>query len=156
MATHSSTLASKIPWTEEPGRLQSMGSQRVGQDWATSLHFTNWRIWSVHKPGKNEWHLTLDYGNLEAVVSPNKPQFPAPIILEMTDFIHSAAAKYPALTDWAKSFLFSVSFSSLSAHLAFTFTWWPQRTSAPSPLHTVSASRSDPHHLVPWAWVMWH
>ena len=32
MATHSSTLASKIPWTEEPGRLQSMGSQRVGHD----------------------------------------------------------------------------------------------------------------------------
>ena len=30
MATHSSTLAQKIPWTEEPGRLQSMGSQRVG------------------------------------------------------------------------------------------------------------------------------
>ena len=37
MATHSSTLAWKIPWTEEPGRLQSMGSQRVGYDWAT-LH----------------------------------------------------------------------------------------------------------------------
>ena len=32
MATHSSTLAWKIPWTEEPGRLQSMGSQRFGQD----------------------------------------------------------------------------------------------------------------------------
>ena len=32
MATHSSTLALKIPWTEEPGRLQSMGSQRVGHD----------------------------------------------------------------------------------------------------------------------------
>ena len=32
MATHSSVLAWKIPWTEEPGRLQSMGSQRVGQD----------------------------------------------------------------------------------------------------------------------------
>ena len=31
-ATHSSTLAWKIPWTEEPGRLQSMGSQRVGHD----------------------------------------------------------------------------------------------------------------------------
>ena len=38
-ATHSSTLAWKIPWTEEPGRLQSMGSQRVGHDRATSLHF---------------------------------------------------------------------------------------------------------------------
>ena len=37
MATHSSTLAWKIPWTEEPGRLQSMGSQRVGHNWATSL-----------------------------------------------------------------------------------------------------------------------
>ena len=32
MATHSSTLAWKIPWTEEPGRLQSMGSQRDGHD----------------------------------------------------------------------------------------------------------------------------
>ena len=32
MATHSSILAWKIPWTEEPGRLQSMGSQRVGRD----------------------------------------------------------------------------------------------------------------------------
>ena len=37
MASHSSTLAWKIPWTEEPGRLQSMGSRRVGHDWATSL-----------------------------------------------------------------------------------------------------------------------
>ena len=32
MATHSSILAWRIPWTEEPGRLQSMGSQRVGHD----------------------------------------------------------------------------------------------------------------------------
>ena len=37
MANHSSTLAWKIPWTEEPGRLQSMGSQRVGHYRATSL-----------------------------------------------------------------------------------------------------------------------
>ena len=37
MATHSSTLAWKMPWTEEPGRLQSMGSLRVRHDWATSL-----------------------------------------------------------------------------------------------------------------------
>ena len=34
------TLAWKIPWTEEPGRLQSMGSLRVWHDWATSLHFS--------------------------------------------------------------------------------------------------------------------
>ena len=46
MAPHSSTLAWKIPWTEEPGRLQSMGSLRVGHNWATSLSlftFMHWR-----------------------------------------------------------------------------------------------------------------
>ena len=46
MAPHSSTLAWKIPWTEEPGRLQAMGSLRVRHDWASSLsHFTfmHWR-----------------------------------------------------------------------------------------------------------------
>ena len=36
MAIHSSTIAWQIPWTEEPGRLQSMGSKRVGHDSATS------------------------------------------------------------------------------------------------------------------------
>ena len=35
MATHSSIIAWKIPWTEEPGQLQSIGSQRVGHNWAT-------------------------------------------------------------------------------------------------------------------------
>ena len=40
MATHSSTLAWKMPWTEEPGRLQSMGLLRVGHNWATSLLFS--------------------------------------------------------------------------------------------------------------------
>ena len=39
MATHSSTIAWKIPWTEKPGRLQSMGSQRVRHDWMISLFF---------------------------------------------------------------------------------------------------------------------
>ena len=38
MADHSSTLALKIPWMEEPGRLQSMGSQRIWQGWATSVN----------------------------------------------------------------------------------------------------------------------
>ena len=46
MAPHSSTLAWKIPWTEEPGRLQSMGSQRVKHDWTISVSlftFMHWR-----------------------------------------------------------------------------------------------------------------
>ena len=41
MAPHSSTLAWRIPWREEPGRLQSMGSQKAGHGRTTSLHFTN-------------------------------------------------------------------------------------------------------------------
>ena len=61
MAPHSSTLAWKIPWTEEPGRLQSMGSLRVGHDWAPSLSlftFMHWRRkWQptpVFLPGESQ------------------------------------------------------------------------------------------------------
>ena len=64
MATQSSILAWKIPWTEEPGRLQSMGSQRVRHNWATELNWTElilaWRnpmdrVWQaiVHGVAKN-------------------------------------------------------------------------------------------------------
>ena len=42
---HSSTFAWKIPWTEEPGRLQSMGSLTVGDDWATSLSLFTFMLW---------------------------------------------------------------------------------------------------------------
>ena len=79
MATHSSILAWRIPWTEEPGRLQSMRSERVGHEWATELAFSNqkpqttakffflfyWVTWAnVLKQGSSEvhevWaHLTL-------------------------------------------------------------------------------------------------
>ena len=45
MAPHSSTLAWKIPWTEEPGGLQSMGLLRVGHDRATSLSLFTFRHW---------------------------------------------------------------------------------------------------------------
>ena len=44
MATHSSTLAWKIPWTEEPGRLQSIGLQGVGHDWATPLSHYDYTV----------------------------------------------------------------------------------------------------------------
>ena len=61
MAPHSSTLAWKIPWMEEPGGLQSMGSLRVGHDWAISLSlftFMHWRSkWQptpVFLPGESQ------------------------------------------------------------------------------------------------------
>ena len=63
MAPHSSTLAWKIPWMEEPGRLQSMGSLRVGHDWVTSLSFFTFMHWRrkwqptpVFLPGESQGH----------------------------------------------------------------------------------------------------
>ena len=66
IAPYSGTLAWKIPWTEEPGRLQSMGLLRVGQDWATSLSlftFMHWRRkWQstpVFLPGESQGQGSL-------------------------------------------------------------------------------------------------
>ena len=66
MATHSSTLAWKLLWTEEPGRLQFMGSLSVGHDWATSLSlftFMHWRRkWQptpVFLPGESQGQGSL-------------------------------------------------------------------------------------------------
>ena len=66
MAPHSSTLAWKIPWTEEPGWLQSMGSLRVRHDWETSLSlftFMHWRRkWQptpVFLPGESQGQGSL-------------------------------------------------------------------------------------------------
>ena len=66
MATHSSTLAWKIPWLEEPGGLQSMRSLRVGHDWATSLSlFTlihwrrKWQPTPVFLPGESQGRGSL-------------------------------------------------------------------------------------------------
>ena len=52
MAPHSSTLAWKIPWTEGPGGLQSLGSLGVGHDWATSLYFFTFMHW------RRKWQRT--------------------------------------------------------------------------------------------------
>ena len=66
MATHSSTLAWKIPWTEEPGRLQSMGSLRVRHDWATWLSLSTFMHWrrkwqptAVFLPGESQGRGSL-------------------------------------------------------------------------------------------------
>ena len=66
MAPHSSTLAWKIPWTEEPGVLQSMESLRVGHDSVTSLSFFTFMHWrrkwqptSVFLPGESQGQRSL-------------------------------------------------------------------------------------------------
>ena len=55
MASHSSTLAWTIPWTEEPGRLQSMGSLRVRHDSATSLSLFTVMHW------RRKWQPTPEF-----------------------------------------------------------------------------------------------
>ena len=76
MAPHSSNFAWKIPWMEEPGRLQSMGSQGVGHDWATSFSlftFMHWRRkWQptpVFLPGTGRIPGTGEPGGLPSMGS---------------------------------------------------------------------------------------
>ena len=66
LAPHSSTLAWKIPWSEEPGRLQPMGSLRVGHGWATSfslftlMHWRRkWQPTPVFLPGESQGRGSL-------------------------------------------------------------------------------------------------
>ena len=79
MAIYSSTLAWKIPWTEKPSRLQSMGLQRVGHDWATSLSFflSTW-FFSLY------WNLTfswaLSYSPIQ-IITEISPAFSPPLAL---------------------------------------------------------------------------
>ena len=66
MAPHSSTVAWKIPWMEEPGGLQSMGSLRVRHDWVTSLSLSTFMQWRrkwqptpVFLPGESHGQRSL-------------------------------------------------------------------------------------------------
>ena len=60
MATHSSILAWRVPWTEEPGRLQSMGSQRAGHNSATIAHSLNdlgcFKLRDKEQTNHNKWN----------------------------------------------------------------------------------------------------
>ena len=97
MAPHSSTLAWKIPWMEEPGRLQSMGWLRVGHNWVTSLSlstFMHWRRkWKptpVFLPGESQgqgslvgcrlWGRTIghDWSDLAAAAAEKGKSHPLP------------------------------------------------------------------------------
>ena len=83
MAPHSSTLAWKIPWTQEPGRLQSLGSQRVGHDFTFTFHFhalekemathssvLAWRIPETVEPG---WLPSMRSDMTEATLQYQQP-----------------------------------------------------------------------------------
>ena len=121
MAPHSSTLAWKIPWTEEPGGLQSMGLLRVGHDWATSLSpFTfmhwrgNWQLTPVFLPGESRdegawwaavYGVTQSWTRLKWLSSSSSS-----LSLEITSYIRLfQIVPYP-ITHWGFLFSFWVSF----------------------------------------------
>ena len=62
MATHSSILAWRIPWTEEPGGLQSIGMQRVRHNWSDSAHRHSWDVHSSYWVFSLLGSLCVDYG----------------------------------------------------------------------------------------------
>ena len=105
MALHSSTLAWKIPWTEEPGSLQSLVSLRVGDNWATSfslLTFMHWRRkWQptpVFLPGEFQGQRSLVgchlWGRTES---------------DTTEVISSSSSMYIKLSPFVTLTLFSLS-----------------------------------------------
>ena len=103
---HSSTLAWKIPWMEEPGRLQSMGSQRVGHDWTTSVSlFTlmhwrrKWRPTPVFLPGEPQGRGSLvgcrrwgrtESGTTEATQQQQRICWICPLFFKCFFCIHSS------------------------------------------------------------------
>ena len=96
MAPHSSTLAWKIPWTEEPGGLQSTGSRRVWHDWATSLSlftFMHWRRkWATHS-SVLAWRIpgTAEPGGLPSMGSQSRTQ-----LTRLSSSIHMLCFHYKA------------------------------------------------------------
>ena len=93
MATHSSTLAWKIPWTEEPCKLQSMGSQRVGHDWATkhsTVQYTPVK-WSEVKWSEGSMQGLLNCRKILYHLSHQG----SPRILEWVAYSFSRGSSYP-------------------------------------------------------------
>ena len=71
-ATHSSSLAWRISWTEESGGLQFMGSQRVGHDWATNtfnVYLDKEQNWKSHKTKQKEWERRTALGGTENILT---------------------------------------------------------------------------------------
>ena len=99
MATHSSILAWKIPWMEEPGRLRSVGLQRVRCDWVTSLFFfleffTSWAhravqlFWVLPALWVSATHWLLMIQGIQGVIILCLPSFPNLIMSSLREILY--------------------------------------------------------------------
>ena len=133
MAPHSNTLAWEIPWTEEPGRLQAMGSRSIRHDWATSLSlftFTHWRRkWRptpVFLPGESQGRepgglpsmgshrVGHDWSDLAAAAESLGPLSPPPQLLVIHLFIMKLTTENKTL--FSSLLLFCLCPSKLEVH----------------------------------------
>ena len=126
MAPHSSTLAWKIPWAEEPGGLQSMGLQRVGHDWVTSLSLFTFMHW------RRKWQPTPELAqtmSIESVLPSNHLILCCPLLLLPAIFpsIRVFSTQWVLCIRWPKycSFSFNISPSNdYSGLISFKIDWF--------------------------------
>ena len=141
MTTHSSILAWKIPWTEEPGRLQSMGSQRVRHDWVTSLSFlipVGIRFVLQRKEmNKTDCGKMIILENLKWVIT----------ILEYTEIKATLHLLYSSYLPWEKRNLYF----RWDTLFLLTLSYHQDRSSQWTEVHTLSSKCVS--HLTFWRFI---
>ena len=113
MATHSSILAWRIPWTEEPDRLQSMGLQRVRHDWATNIYSLKPGVTCVRKGGLVSCRHMTKTQVLGSLVLPLSTASHW-VLLYPTFSTHSHSLRFNSVPDCAKHFTSIITFHSLN------------------------------------------
>ena len=123
MAPHSSTLAWKIPWTEEPGRLQSMVSLRVGHDWVTSLSLFTFMHWRRKWHPSPYWCLAWDHGWRNLV-----------------GYVHGVTKSWTRLSDFTFTFHFHALEKEMGTHSS-VLAWRIPGTGEPGGLLSMGSHR---------------
>ena len=137
MATHPSLLAWRILWTEAPGGLESMGSQRVRHDWVTqhsSAHWNNRQAPSREKTVDPFTGCCLFSNSHLSPVYLNFFDTPSPCDLTKTVRQHLSGAEETC----TQPFLSSMSWSSLCTFVAFQLLWQSGGLSLPDPPHILT------------------
>ena len=121
MVPHSSTLAWRIPWTEEPGRLQSMGSHRVWHDWTTKRTLLTIFIIVHWRESSACWKSLETKGNIYLTIHANRPG--ALCFAEQSN-LHRASRNSSRHTPLKNSFPgISLMVQQLRIHLAMQEMW---------------------------------
>ena len=134
MATHSSILAWSISWTEEPGGLQSRGSQRVGHDWATWHKKAFWMLWMDTVTHTLTGPCTLTRASLGAQTVKSLPAMQGTWIPSLggEDALEKEMATHSSILAWR------IPITSIQGkkkeHLNEMSTLWNHSISRPTPL----------------------